>query len=140
VAEPAAGELLAVSATQIPAIWLPKGGFDHSAHRAMRCDACHESAVFEWPSGGKPPRDDAQPKIPRIDNCRQCHGDSPASTKATVAVRADCVTCHRYHAADSPPHGHGAPSHTPPPKRRVSTRDWLEGRFPRTESATGTTP
>ncbi len=133
-------ELLAVGPTQIPAIWLSKGGFDHAAHRALRCDACHESSSFEWSAGGKPPIDDAKPKIPRIDNCRQCHGDSPAQTKASVAVRADCVTCHRYHAANDPPHGHGAPSHTPPPARRIGAREWLDGRFYRSELAEGTTP
>lgn len=135
-----ASDLLAVSATLVPAIWLPKGGFDHSAHRSMRCDACHEAAGFEWTGGGKPPGDDQKPKIPRIDNCRQCHADSPAITGAPVAVRADCVTCHRYHAANEPPHGHGAPSHTPSPERRVSTREWLEGRYPGLDSATGTPP
>ncbi|MFM7072570.1 MAG: cytochrome c3 family protein [Planctomycetota bacterium] len=133
-------ELLTVGATQIPAIWLPKGGFDHSAHRAMRCDACHAASSFEWTGGGKPPIDDSKPKIPRIDNCRQCHGDSPADTKAAVAVRADCVTCHRYHAANEFPHGPGGSSHLPPSSARISTRDWLDGRFPRPQSSTGTTP
>jgi hypothetical protein len=133
-------ELLAVAPSQIPTIWLSKGGFDHAAHRALRCDACHESSSFEWSAGGKPPIDDAKPKIPRIDNCRQCHGDSPAETKASVAVRADCVTCHRYHAADEPPHGNGSPTHTPPPARRISTRDWLDGRFSRSELAEGIAP
>lgn len=134
------GELLTVGATQIPAIWLPKGGFDHAAHRAIRCDACHDASSFEWTGGGKPPIDDAKPKIPRIDNCRQCHGDSSADTKAAVAVRADCVTCHRYHAANEFPHGPGGPSHLPPSSARIGTRDWLDGRFPRPQSSTGTTP
>lgn len=117
-----------VAPTAIPAVWLRHGNFDHAAHRAVRCVECHAAVAFAWDHPNKPPADDAKPLIPKIQNCRQCHGQAKES--AVGGVRFDCVTCHRYHAAHLPPHGPGAPSRSLPQDRRRGAAEFLSGHAP----------
>lgn len=77
----------------VPAVWLPGGRFNHSAHRTVNCAQCHtdKSAAFISPAD----RVVKEPlAIPGIDNCKQCH--KPATHGG---VKDSCVDCHRYHGA-----------------------------------------
>ena len=62
--------------------WLTHGTFDHAQHRASRCTDCHAASAS---------RDTADIILPTQASCVVCH--SPGKR-----ARADCTTCHRYHA------------------------------------------
>jgi hypothetical protein len=86
--------------TEVPAVWLKKGMFDHRAHRAVSCVACHEQAAASW-KPNTPILDDEQVMIAGYESCVKCH--APTTAVGTVGARFDCVACHRYHGADKPP-------------------------------------
>ncbi|MBI1851326.1 MAG: hypothetical protein HYR85_13380 [Planctomycetes bacterium] len=68
--------------TRQPLGWLTRASFDHSAHRAVRCDACHAKAVDS--------KKTEDVLLPGIASCRSCH-------KADEGARTQCSECHLYH-------------------------------------------
>jgi predicted CXXCH cytochrome family protein len=102
-----------VAATNIPQIWLPSSRFDHSAHRAVSCQQCHQAPYLNPSSpAGVPPAssaamvsggevqsalDNADVLIPKIEVCIQCHAPQ---TSVGSGARFDCALCHRYHGGD----------------------------------------
>ncbi|REJ92423.1 MAG: hypothetical protein DWQ35_12255 [Planctomycetota bacterium] len=100
---------LAVQAAAIPQVWMKKAVFDHAAHRAVSCRACHPRAFSDAADASVHETDVL---IANRDVCLECH--QPAQQEATSALqvggaRHDCVECHRYHAADQAVHGRGSP-------------------------------
>ena len=84
--------------SNIPTPWFAHARFDHSAHRAVDCRACHGQA---WAS-----RSSQDVLLPGISVCRQCH--APRSERgATVSGGAgfSCTECHRYHTDATSSHG-----------------------------------
>ena len=121
-----------VAATSVPAIWLRHARFDHAAHRAMECFACHDRGRLIAVEGGRRPGiDGPQPIINDIDTCRQCH--APTTKWGTAGARHDCSACHRYHGGDLPPHGRGEPARGVPPLERHDLSEWMTGRPNRVE-------
>jgi hypothetical protein len=102
----------------LPTIWQTQAKFDHSAHRAMTCNACHPASYRTIPEERaaalhNDPHQHA-PDLPGIDSCRQCH--APASGRgvnATGGVRHGCTDCHTYHHADRRLQGTGSPLGVP---------------------------
>lgn len=102
--------------SNIPEIWMKYARFDHMAHRAVDCRACHENAYPTLADGAVNPKASAHHKdvlVPNIENCATCH--APASTKRVDGerqkvggVRFDCVLCHTYHNGAQPLSGRGA--------------------------------
>ncbi|RMG46152.1 MAG: hypothetical protein D6723_17355 [Acidobacteria bacterium] len=80
--ESGAGPWLTFESPAIPDRWFVHSVFDHRAHRALACVACH--------AGVSESRRTADVLLPGIQSCRACHsGDGGA--------RTSCVECHEYH-------------------------------------------
>ncbi|MCA9616262.1 MAG: cytochrome c3 family protein [Myxococcales bacterium] len=79
----------------------------HPAHRALRCEQCHEGA-----SASDSSRDLL---LPREATCNPCHAEQ---TDRTHASEETCGTCH---VGEATPNGFAvAPSSFPPPRVRFS--------------------
>jgi hypothetical protein len=81
---------------KIPNRWLPQSAFDHRAHRALTCVACHD--------GTPKSLETTDVLMPRIGSCRECH-------RGRGGARSGCVECHLYHdrAKERPAGGHTVP-------------------------------
>lgn len=95
-----------VEPANIPAAWLQHARFDHAAHRAVQCAACHSLAM---PSNNPndrsvEPQDHRTVMIEGRKACVPCHSPSTADG-ASGGARFDCVECHRYHDAQATPLG-----------------------------------
>ncbi|MFO0852148.1 MAG: hypothetical protein U0871_26825 [Gemmataceae bacterium] len=124
---PAAGDPrlpAALVRTTVRPLWLPKGRFDHTAHRAMDCRGCHPGAYRDKPSEEKAAAGEYQhrPDLPTVESCRTCHSPSGG-------VRHGCTDCHSYHHADRRLQGRGAPARTPAAPF-PDADGWLRGRRP----------
>ncbi len=75
----------AVSPVRLTQRWLPRSRFDHAAHEAVECVACHAAATSE---------SSADVLIPDIDTCVDCHGGPESTRKIATA----CVDCHGFHS------------------------------------------
>lgn len=64
--------------------WLPKAKFSHRSHQTTECVDCHEADHSTETS---------DVLIPRIENCRSCHGKATATEK----VASTCIMCHDFH-------------------------------------------
>ncbi len=96
-----------VRPASIPHVWLLRARFDHASHRAVDCRVCHAAAYADHPQASK---DRSDVLIAGRAACLTCH--SPPQSTADGprgGARHDCAECHRYHAADQPPHGRGSP-------------------------------
>jgi hypothetical protein len=92
-------------------VWLPHARFDHSAHRAVKCEDCHQ------PDTKTSAKDMT---LPGITNCLQCH--APATTvngKPQGGVRFNCTECHRYHHGQDPLKGNSGSERDPRHKRDI---------------------
>jgi hypothetical protein len=102
----ATGHPTQIERPNVPAFWLEKSRFDHTAHRAVNCKDCHIKAVTSDKS--------ADILIPGLKSCQECHSPSTTtsffadSTEIKGGVRHDCTACHRYHHADQPKVGRGS--------------------------------
>ncbi len=108
--------------TQVRQVWYEHARFDHSAHRALECAACHEDKLKD-PAPTKPAIDMG---IPQRDVCLQCH--RPPSQPGIFAgggARFDCVECHRYHNGSAPLAGSGAQAERP--ARKLSIEEFQAG-------------
>jgi hypothetical protein len=100
---------LAIEPVKVPRVWFEKARFDHSAHRAVKCQECHEQANAS--------KVNADVLVPGIETCLKCHG--PVRTEngqARGGAGSNCTECHRYHHGDQPLEGPGSSS------RGVETR------------------
>jgi len=73
----------------IPRHWLQHGRFDHSSHRTVDCNLCHEADRSERTS---------DILLPSIATCRTCHG--AVVTTMANGVGDSCVMCHAFHKHD----------------------------------------
>ncbi len=67
--------------TNVTPLWYPHAMFNHRAHRAAKCQECHQGALESTSS--------ANILIPGIENCRTCHS---ASTMVDGKSAAECGT------------------------------------------------
>ena len=107
----AAADWLGDQGSPIPLVWQPKARFNHAAHRAWECAACHAGATSSTSS--------ADILLPSMETCQACHG--PAGNKVAVAgqaiaggARHDCVECHAYHQGSGGLAGPGNPAWADP--------------------------
>jgi hypothetical protein len=120
---------LEVQPVSIRPAWFAYAKFNHAAHRAVSCQACHSGAYpSELPAEPAAIQTlDSDPSfIPGRQLCLECH--SPAqgnSAAATGGARFDCVECHGYHHGDSPWHGPG--DSTSGPVHEVPVQSFING-------------
>ncbi|MGE0485248.1 MAG: cytochrome c3 family protein [Gammaproteobacteria bacterium] len=74
--------------TGIPHAWLPRATFSHGQHDAMACADCHVGVANSDSS--------AELLLPRIEDCRTCHGGADAGAGRLAST---CITCHAFHRA-----------------------------------------
>ena len=96
-----------VAPVEIPQKRLAHAQFNHAAHRAVECIACHQDAYPAKASGDKLEKPaDAEPKqsslmIANRDKCLECHSPRQENAEASKGgARFDCAECHRYHNRD----------------------------------------
>ena len=90
-----------VTPVRLSASYLPRGGFNHAipAHRKdakgrETCNDCHKAGSSTRAS---------DLLLPRISQCRTCHGQTKASAPAgAVPAGTECKECHSYHAPGRP--------------------------------------
>ena len=109
---------LRVEPTNVPQVWLTSARFDHAAHRALDCRACHANADKSDRAGDV--------LLPGIKACAGCH--TSADRAGRGGARHDCVECHRYHGGDDPLHGRGADIRGVPTERRMNPTEFNNGR------------
>jgi len=85
-------------------VWLESAYFNHTAHRALDCTACHAGVSSSRENGD-------HPLLPGITVCASCHS-APAGGQSgrLPAASAACTECHHYHNGDHPERGPGAAS------------------------------
>jgi hypothetical protein len=92
---------LEVQPVVVRSLWFESADFNHAAHRALKCEECHQ--------GVPEAKDHQRLLLPGIAQCVKCHApvgihDGQPRGGAGVA----CVECHRYHNGDHPRQGVGA--------------------------------
>jgi hypothetical protein len=107
--------------TDVPVVWFPHARFDHTAHRAVSCAACHALAEAKE---DRPPEHKVDMQIPGRDTCVQCHAPAAAGSGG---ARFDCAECHRYHNGDAPLQGVGAAARGVPDDRTMDMHQFLRG-------------
>jgi hypothetical protein len=94
-------DALTIPTADIPRIWFEHARFDHSAHRAIECVACHGDA--------KSSRESSKILLPKLETCVRCHGASRRHGSVISGSAGDaCTECHDYHNGDQPLQGKGA--------------------------------
>lgn len=111
--QPAADSSWRITPTRIPEQWMSNSRFRHDRHSSIDCGLCHTRHGGHFESVERvrfyslPKLDlEKSPSIfastsaqdvllPRIDVCRQCHGQN--STQGATSVTDRCVDCHSYH-------------------------------------------
>jgi hypothetical protein len=103
----------------VPVVWFQHAVFNHAAHRAVDCEACHAAARESTKSP------DVR-LIPGMETCQRCHAPSgKVDGKPQGGARFDCTVCHRYHHGSSPTPGIGAAARVP--GHRLSIEEFLKG-------------
>ncbi|HLJ96454.1 MAG TPA: hypothetical protein VKU02_24995 [Gemmataceae bacterium] len=104
---------------QVPEVWFKHAVFDHAAHRALDCLACHAQAKTSAVS--------ADVLLPNMDTCLQCHSpQTRRDGKIQGGARFDCTECHRYHHGENPLQGIGTVKRGVTVKRNIE--EFLQGR------------
>lgn len=86
----------AVVPVTLPARYMAKGWFDHSAHKQTQCTECHAATGSA---------SSADVLLPKVAECRTCHmGEQAAGLfKPKDKVPSGCAMCHAYHPAGTAP-------------------------------------
>jgi len=83
-------------------VWFESAVFNHTAHRALDCAACHAGVSSSRENGDRP-------LLPGIAVCASCHSAAEGRQSGQLAgASTACTECHRYHNGDHPGHGLGA--------------------------------
>lgn len=136
----AAGLPVRIVPPRVPTVWLPRASFDHTAHRAVRCDQCHPRASFGRDAEERAAREYAAPAgptpaahyrhppdLPGLSACAGCHAPAGGARDApTGGVRHGCTDCHTYHRAGHGLQGRAATAREP--GSRLSSAEVLSGR------------
>lgn len=81
--------------------WFESARFNHAAHRALDCAACH--------AGVAKSRDQSRLLLPKANDCVSCHAPfTLRNGRSLGGAGVSCVECHRYHKSDEPGRGAGA--------------------------------
>jgi hypothetical protein len=108
----------------IPSNWFQHAFFDHSAHRAVECRACHAGAEPGDNTAGS--TSNADVLVPQINTCVDCHAPARSWTgSANGGASSACVECHTYHNGDRGPARSGA--ELSGPRERRSVTSFLKG-------------
>jgi len=119
-----------IAATNIPTVWFPAATFNHAAHKATACAACHPGTgpAASAPAGPLVEKEPPHFGASIVADCRTCHAAAGTEDGHPVGgVRHGCTDCHRYHNGDHPLQGRGAPARAPA-EPRASFADFLRGR------------
>jgi predicted CXXCH cytochrome family protein len=75
--------------------WMPKARFDHARHATTlsKCDSCHAA---------RESHEAADILMPRIADCRECHGGAGEMRAAANRVPSTCMLCHSFHVETNP--------------------------------------
>ena len=119
-------ESLTIEPVRLPAVWLTRSRFDHSAHVALKCDSCHAGAATSNTS--------ADILLPGIATCLECHSPPREGSSGPLGGAGfGCAECHGYHggvASPGPASTRRSPRNLPPESLRT-IRDFLDGAEPR---------
>jgi predicted CXXCH cytochrome family protein len=82
--------------------WMPGARFNHARHATAlsECGLCHDAARS---------KEAADVLMPRIEDCRECHGSGDPHRNPQDLVQSGCTLCHGFHDAR-----HGAWDSSPP--------------------------
>ena len=109
-----------IESVRVPNVWFNHAVFDHSAHRAVDCKACHAAAETS--------RDSTDVLVPGIALCVRCHGPSAGRGDTLRGGAGDsCTECHRFHNGDRPLEGIGASSRGVQKGQRRTLEQFLQG-------------
>jgi hypothetical protein len=109
---------LAIQPVLVRSLWFESAIFDHRAHRALECAACH--------GGASESSDPRRLLLPGIATCVECHAPSESRAGAlSGGAGVACTECHRYHNGDHPAEGIGASARRGPVE--MSLRRFLSG-------------
>jgi predicted CXXCH cytochrome family protein len=67
--------------------WMPAARFDHRSHAQAKCADCHDVSRSKKAS---------DVSMPKIDDCRECHGGTHPQTGK---VTSNCLLCHDFHGS-----------------------------------------
>lgn len=98
-------ESYSIADPAIPTDWFATARFNHAAHRAWSCVACHGEALppeknmtIEQLYGASSQK---EIMVPDISNCVECHAPVYRRDGATAGgIRHGCTDCHKYHNVD----------------------------------------
>jgi len=83
-------------------VWFESAVFNHTAHRALDCAACHAGVSSSRENGDRP-------LLPGIAVCGSCHSAAGGRQSGQLGgASTACTECHGYHNGDDPAHGLGA--------------------------------
>jgi hypothetical protein len=118
-----------IAPTRVPDVWFKDAVFNHAAHRAVDCRACHARAYPDSKDEKGTPNaswKQADVLLPGIETCLKCHAPPSTSGKEVRGgARFDCTECHRYHNGDQPLQGIGAKARGA--RQPGSIEDFLSG-------------
>jgi len=83
-------------------VWFESAVFNHTAHGALDCAACHAGVSSSRENGDRP-------LLPGIAVCASCHAAADGGQSGQLAgASTACTECHVYHNGDHPGRGRGA--------------------------------
>jgi predicted CXXCH cytochrome family protein len=83
-------------------VWFESAVFNHTAHRALDCAACHAGVYSSRQNGDRA-------LLPGIEVCANCHfAEGSLRFGQPPGASARCTECHLYHDGDHPRYGPGA--------------------------------
>ncbi len=81
-----------VEPAKLRTAWMPGARFNHGRHATAlsECDLCHDAAKS---------KDASDVLMPRIEDCRECHGSGDPHRNPQGRVQSGCTMCHGFHDA-----------------------------------------
>jgi predicted CXXCH cytochrome family protein len=81
-----------VEPAKLRAAWMPAARFNHARHATAlsECELCHDAVRS---------KEAADVLMPRIEDCRECHGSGDPHRNPEDLVQSGCTLCHGFHDA-----------------------------------------
>ena len=81
-----------VEPARLRTAWMPGARFNHGRHATAlsECDLCHDAVKS---------KDASDVLMPRIEDCRECHGSGDPHRNPQGRVQSGCTMCHGFHDA-----------------------------------------
>jgi predicted CXXCH cytochrome family protein len=79
-----------VEPAELRTAWMPRARFNHGRHATAlsECELCHDAARS---------KDAADVLMPKIEDCRECHGSGDPHRNPEGRVQSGCTMCHGFH-------------------------------------------